>query len=49
MSYEINEVVIIDGSRNIVNAGVVTATRYVGDGSTLTNLDNKRTNSSPSG
>ena len=40
MSYEINEVVIIDGSRNIVNAGVVTATRYVGDGSTLTNLDN---------
>ena len=26
MSYEINEVVIIDGSRNIVNAGIITAT-----------------------
>ena len=26
MSYEINEVVIIDGGRNIVNAGVITAT-----------------------
>ena len=25
MSYEINEVVIIDGSRNIVNAGIITA------------------------
>ena len=26
MSYEINEIVIIDGNRNIVNAGVITAT-----------------------
>ena len=25
MSYEINEVVIIDGNRNIVNAGIITA------------------------
>jgi len=39
MSYEINEIVIIDANRNIVNAGVVTATRFAGDGSTLTNLD----------
>ena len=27
MSYEINEVVIIDGGRNIVNAGIITATK----------------------
>lgn len=38
MSYEINEVVIIDSNRNIVNAGVVTATSYVGSGSSLTDL-----------
>ena len=32
MSYEINEVVIIDGSRNIVNAGVGTYTKLVSSG-----------------
>ena len=38
MSYEINEVVIIDSSRNIVDAGIVTASSFYGDGSNLTGI-----------
>ena len=38
MAIKISGSTIIDDSRNIVSAGVVTATSYHGDGSNLTNL-----------
>jgi hypothetical protein len=38
MAIKINNTTIIDDSRNIVNAGIVTATSFSGDGSNLINL-----------
>jgi hypothetical protein len=37
-TYKMDGIVLIDSSKNIVNAGIITATKFVGDGSALTNL-----------
>ena len=44
MAIKISGSTIIDDSRNIVNAGVVTATSYYGDGSNLTGIGGSITN-----